>query len=167
VNMAKWLEAHTGEVALTTLVQGGIDIPTGSITQIQQQENQQMNQLWQQAEQMVQQDKTPIFANSSVGGGTNQPSMANTGQMNAVPTSRPDSLNTNQPASTAMPGATAATSGDTGTYLGSSSNQGEFGTPADQSPTYSAGGTNQPSTVNPPSLNTNPDIDDNEESIQP
>ncbi len=166
VNMAKWLETHTGEVALTALVQDGIDIPTGTIMQIQQQANQQMLQLWQQADQMAQQDQTPIFANSAVGGATYQQSA---GQMNTSTAGRPDSLSNgmNQPASTAYPGASASTSGDTGTYLGSSSNRGEFGTPADQSPTYSAGGTNQPSTVNPPSLDTDPDVNNNEQNIQP
>jgi ferritin-like metal-binding protein YciE len=165
VNMAKWLEAHTAEVALTVLVQDGIDIPTGTITQIQQQENQQMMQLWQQAEQMAQQDRTPIFVNSSVGGATYQSGMTNTGATTSGTSGRPDSISTNPTA--AMPGATPATSGDTGSYLGSSANRGEFGTPADQSPTYSAGGTNQPSTTNPPSLNPNTDVNDNEPNIQP
>lgn len=181
VNMAKWLETHTGEVALTALVQDGIAIPTSTITQIQQQANQQMLQLWQQADQMAQQDQTPIFANSAVGGASYQQSAGqmnagqqsagqmNVGQQNAGTAGRPDSLSTglNQPASTAYPGATNTTSGDTGTYLGSSANRGEFGTPADQSPTYSAGGTNQPSTVNPPSLDTDQDVNNNEQNIQP
>lgn len=68
INMAKWLEAHTAEVALTTLVQDRIPIPSSSIMQIQQQENQQIDRLWQTATQATQQDRTPIFANAKIDG---------------------------------------------------------------------------------------------------
>ncbi len=132
VKTAKWLEAHTAEVALTALVQDGIAIPFDQIGQIQQQENQQMQQLWQSATQLAQQDSTPIYQHSA---------LAQTAGASSAPL-----YNAGSPPATAP--ATDATSGDTGTYLGSSSTRGVYGTSADGDTTLSTGGTNRPGTVN-------------------
>lgn len=166
VNMAKWLEAHAAEAALTALVQDGIAIPTATITQIQQTENQQMAQMWQQATQMVQQDTTPIYANSNITG------LGDTPVQRVSPETASTRTSPNMAGNTAGPqiiedGANAPRGGDTDTYLGSSSNPGPYGTPADQSPTYSSGGTNRPSTVNPPDLTTGQDTADIDQSTQP
>jgi ferritin-like metal-binding protein YciE len=159
VNMAKWLEAHTAEAALTALVQDGITIPATSITQIQQTETQQMTQMWQQATQMAQQDTTPIFANSTLSGLGNTP-VQRTTPANASTTTSPTLMGNSA-------GGVVGSSGDTDTYLGSSANRGAFGTPADQSPTYSSGGTNRPSSVNPPDLTTGRDTEDTDLPTQP
>jgi ferritin-like metal-binding protein YciE len=166
VNMAEWLGAHAAEAALTALVQDGITIPIATITQIQQGENQQMDQLWQQAAQVVEQDKTPLFANSTIAG------LGNTPVQRVPPATASTCTSPNMAGNTAGPGiiedgANAPSSGDTDTYLGSSSNPGPYGTPADQSPTFSSGGTNRPSTVNPPDLTTDRDTADTDQPLQP
>lgn len=133
VKTAKWLEAHTAEVALTSLVQDGIAIPFDQIGQIQQQENQQMLQLWQTATQAAQADGTPAYQNSA---------LAQTAGVDNAPLYNAGSQ---PPASTP---ATATASGDTGTYLGASSTRGVYGTSPDGDATLSTGGTNRPGTVN-------------------
>jgi ferritin-like metal-binding protein YciE len=147
VKTAKWLEAHTAEVALTSLVQDGISIPFDQIEQIQTQETQQMTQLWQSATQVAQQDTTPVFQNSSLAQsmGANNAPLYNAGS---------------PPATTP---ATDTASGDTGTFLGSSSTRGAYGTSPDRDTTLSTGGTNRPGTVNAnPDPSTMPVTDDDQ-----
>jgi ferritin-like metal-binding protein YciE len=61
INMAFWLESHTAEAALASLLQEHVAIPTGTITQIQQHVRQEEEQLWRSAQQQIQQDTLPIF----------------------------------------------------------------------------------------------------------